>query len=103
MAVSRRVARGKLRDMPDHFHLFCAMRCEDHSLENWVTYWKRQLKRSLGSNAPDLQSHSFHHRLRREENYQEKWDYVQTNPVRAGLVAEAEKWPFKGCLNELRW
>jgi len=89
--------------MPDHIHLFCTVQNEDHSLQDWVTYWKRQLKRALGLAAPALQPHSFHHRLRQEEDYNEKWQYVRDNPVRAGLAKHAEDWPFQGCLNELRW
>ena len=29
--------------------------------------------------------------------------YVRLNPVRAGLVNEADAWPHQGELNELRW
>ena len=41
--------------------------------------------------------------LRREESYAEKWAYVHQNPVRAGLVAESEQWPYQGELNTLMW
>ena len=50
-----------------------------------------------------FQAHSFHHRLRRDESYSEKWDYVRMNPVRAGLTADPDHWPYQGALNELRW
>jgi len=36
----------------------------------------------------------FEHRLRREESLREKADYILANPVRAGLVARSEDWPF---------
>jgi len=26
----------------------------------------------------------------------EKWNYVRDNPVRAGLVENAEAWPYQG-------
>ena len=45
----------------------------------------------------------FHHRLRRDESYSEKWDYVRMNPVRAGLIADPDRWPYQGILNELPW
>ena len=89
--------------MPDHVHLFCTPNDEDYSIEQWITFWKRQFRRALGSAAPRFQSHSFHHRLRRDENYSQKWDYVRANPGRAGLVKEASDWPYQGVLNELRW
>lgn len=40
--------------------------------------------------------------LRSDESYSEKWDYVRSNPVRAGLAADAEDWPFAGEIFELR-
>ena len=41
--------------------------------------------------------------LRHVRNYEEKWEYVQANPVRKGLVSEPAAWPYQGCLQELRW
>jgi len=29
--------------MPDHIHLFCAPNGEDHTLERWISFWKRRL------------------------------------------------------------
>ena len=36
----------------------------------------------------------FEHRLRKEESFREKADYILANPVRAGLVERAEDWPY---------
>ena len=37
----------------------------------------------------------FHdHRLRRDESFSEKSDYILQNPVRAQLVERAEDWPY---------
>jgi REP element-mobilizing transposase RayT len=41
--------------------------------------------------------------LRRGENYSAKWEYVRRNPVRAGLCARPEEWPFQGEMKVLRW
>jgi hypothetical protein len=41
--------------------------------------------------------------MRNEQHYHEKWEYVRLNPVRAGLAARADDWPWQGELNELRW
>ena len=89
--------------MPDHLHLFCAPANLDCTIENWIVFWKRCFRRIGGAEMPRFQSRGFHHRLRREENYQQKWEYVRANPVRSGLVARPEDWPFQGVLNELRW
>jgi putative transposase len=88
--------------MPDHIHLFCAPQTHEFSIEQWNTYWKRHFRR-ICKIAPRFQSRGFHHRLRRSESYDEKIDYVLQNPVRAGLVKNAEDWPLKGELNVLRW
>jgi len=89
--------------MPDHIHLFCAPKNEKIAIEQWIAFWKRQFRRKVGPTAPRFQSRGFHHRLRRDENYHEKWEYVQANPVRAGLVKNAEEWNYQGVLNHLPW
>jgi putative transposase len=89
--------------MPDYVHLFCAPNNEDHQIEEWISFWKRRLRRQLKTPESLLQAHSFHHRLRRDEGYSEKWNYVRMNPVRAGLVSHPDQWPYQGILNELPW
>jgi hypothetical protein len=46
-------------------------------------------------------SGGFHHRLRGDESYGQKWQYVRENPVRQGLVMQAEDWPFWGRVHEI--
>ena len=53
--------------------------------------WKHALARSHGIT---WQRNFFDHRLRNDENAQQKWDYVLLNPVRAGLIDDASKWPY---------
>ena len=89
--------------MPDHIHLFCAPKNEEIAIEQWIAFWKRQFRRKAGPAAPRFQSRGFHHRLRRDENYHHKWEYVRANPVRAGLVKNAEEWKYQGVLNHLPW
>lgn len=88
--------------MPDHIHFFCSPKDESALIEKWITYWKREFRRERGDAAPRFQSDSFHHRLRGEESYAEKWEYVRANPVRAGLVEKPEDWPYQGAIHELR-
>ena len=42
-------------------------------------------------------------RLRRGENYEQKWRYLQENPVREGLVGDSVDWPYQGMLHVLQW
>ncbi len=60
------------------------------------------LKQSLGKatgphgNDPIWQRGFFDHVLRSNESYSQKWNYVRENPVRAGLVENADDWPYAG-------
>jgi REP-associated tyrosine transposase len=96
---------GRYVILPDHLHFFCAPNEFDGpSLERWMSYWKSIVTRNLGEAGSSLwQRHFWDRQLRRTESYDEKWEYVRTNPVRYELVSEAAAWPYQGELNELRW
>jgi putative transposase len=89
--------------MPDHIHLFCAPRKTEIRLNTWVTYWKSMFTRSTHNPNWNWQSNLWDTRLRRCENYQQKWNYVRENPVRKKLVTTPDDWPHQGMLNTLRW
>ncbi len=89
--------------MPDHLHLFCAPHDVGFELEKWVTFWERQFRRSHKDPDCRWQAHSFHHRLRKQESYAEKWNYVRENPLRKGLVKNADDWRYQGMMNRLPW
>ena len=96
---------GRYVIMPDHIHLFCAPNDVDApSLERWMRFWKSLVTRSTGKAGGALwQRHHWDRQLRSGESYGDKWEYVRSNPVRHGLVADADKWPYQGELNVLRW
>lgn len=77
--------------MPDHIHLFVA-----GSVEFDLGIWIRGLKRAVDPRPGTWQPGFFDHILRSNASYDEKWNYVYDNPVRAGLVGEAGDWPFAG-------
>ncbi len=88
--------------MPDHLHLFCAPRDLRFTIERWIAFWKDRFTRE----QPGLgrfQRGGFHHRLRREESYAQKWQYVRENPVRQALVSRPEDWPYQGRVHEIHW
>ena len=89
--------------MPDHLHLFCALRELRFTIETWISYWKREFNLKHKRAEWRFQSRGWHHRLRDGENYSEKWLYVQENPLRSGLVVRIEDWPFKGKVFDLIW
>jgi hypothetical protein len=65
--------------MPDHLHMM-----------------RHQPKIAM----PEWQFGCFDRLLRSEESLQEKWLYVEENPVRAGLVKRFEDWPYRYVFNE---
>jgi putative transposase len=90
--------------MPDHVHLFCAPRDLNVTLQRWVSYWKREFScLHLPETGEWLRNNFWDTRLRRGENYTQKWNYVRENPVRAGLVKQSDDWPFQGRMSILPW
>ena len=74
-------------------------------LKQWIKYWKAlaSLSWPRPKDHPVWQRDTLDTQLRRHESYDSKWEYVINNPVRAGLVTEANDWPFQGELNILAW
>jgi putative transposase len=89
--------------MPDHLHCLVAPRVLGFPFDPWVTYWKSRFSKSHNHTDWRWQTDEYHHRLRDGENYTEKWWYVRNNPVRRGLVENADDWPYQGMIHELRW
>jgi nicotinamide-nucleotide amidase len=76
--------------MPDHLHALISFPATK-DMRKVVADWKRLLARRLGV---VWQRDFFEHRIRAEESLRERADYILNNPVRAGLVARAEEWPY---------
>jgi putative transposase len=89
--------------MPDHLHAFCSPRDFSFTIEQWITFWKRDFRRRHENENWRFQSRGWHHRLRQDEDYSTKWLYVQENPTRKGLVNKISDWPFKGTVHHIRW
>lgn len=99
-------AVGRYAIMPDHIHLFCMPAVAEHPpLARWVQYWKSLASRQWPSpeQQPIWQRDHWDRQLRCGESYAEKWAYVRDNPVRKGLVVNAETWPYQGEENVLWW
>ena len=76
--------------MPDHLHALLAVP-KGESLPIVVRVWKSYQAKALGI---QWQTGFFDHRLRSDESEEEKTEYIRMNPVRAGLVAKPEDWPY---------
>ncbi|MDD4735113.1 MAG: transposase [Kiritimatiellae bacterium] len=93
--------------MPDHVHFFAQTSREADSIPKWVQMWKsvssHKLLRILELVGPFWQKDYFDRYLRSDEDYSQKWAYVEANPVRAGLVTKPEDWPYRGRIHPLRF
>jgi hypothetical protein len=75
--------------MPDHVHLLASFPTQKE-MTVVIKEWKAYTAKATGVR---WQRGFFDHRLRREESLRDKSDYILQNPVRKGLVAQAEDWP----------
>jgi len=105
-ARDRGVLVGRYVLMPDHLHLFVCIPPEAVGLSMWMKSLKNTVSkhwRESGIEAPHWQKGFFDHLIRSSESHAEKWKYVRENPVRAGLVAKAEDWPYAGAIQPDSW
>jgi len=75
--------------MPDHCHALLSFPAE-RVWTRTIRDWKHWTSVRLGIH---WQREFFDHRLRSDESFGEKAEYIAQNPVRAGLVTRAEDWP----------
>jgi putative transposase len=81
--------------MPDHAHVIVSpVEDRDLSVGDFAMGFKRLLRKSLGSQGWEWQRGCFDRLLRSDEDFGNKWLYVQENPVRAGFVQRFEDWPY---------
>jgi putative transposase len=84
--------------MPDHVHMLARFGTET-GMQKVIAGWKRYTARQA---RVHWQRDFFDHRLRAEESFTEKAAYILQNPVRAGLVAKPEDWPYQLQLRSVR-
>ncbi len=95
---------GEYVVMPDHVHLFCGPRTfEGYPVRRWVGYWKRMLGKIDPALKHVFQEDCWDTQMRDRSHYDEKLSYVRQNPVRRGLVAKSEDWPYQGGIHDLPW
>jgi REP element-mobilizing transposase RayT len=76
--------------MPDHAHAILAFP-RDQGMSATIGAWKSFLTKRHGVNWQDG---FFDHRLRSRREADDCWHYIRQNPVRAGLVANVDEWPW---------
>jgi putative transposase len=63
----------------------------EEKLSEVVRNWKGYTARKQGI---VWERNFFEHRLRDDEQWELKADYIRQNPVRKGLIGDASKWPY---------
>ena len=91
--------------MPDHIHLLTAPLDRELSVATFLKWFKRwfnsayckgEVKASQSEQlAWQWQEGAFDRLLRSHESLTGKWEYIRQNPVRAGLVANPDDWPYQ--------
>ena len=112
---------GRYTIMPDHTHFFCSPAQYPYPrFHQWMCYWKslsaksfwqtptgRRVRASMSQdgkqNPPLWQRDCWDRQMRNGDSYNEKWNYVRNNPVRAGLVEKPDDWKYQGELHKLVW
>ena len=88
--------------MPDHVHLIFTPMADPsgspYGLSEILGGIKgasaHTINKRLARKGPVWQDESFDHILRREEKLEQKVEYIRQNPVRKGLVAKPEDYPY---------
>lgn len=83
--------------MPNHAHAVVAPYEEDlvsDVLHSWKSYTSHQINKMLRKKGSVWEGESFDHLIRDEQAFSRFIDYVERNPVTAGLCHNPEDWPF---------
>ena len=82
--------------MPNHVHLLILPQVPVAVLRRWLKgSTAREANRILGrTGQPFWQDESYDHYLRQRSQIDRTVTYIEQNPVSAGLVDSAERWPW---------
>ncbi len=96
---------GRYVIMPDHVHFFCTPRDDSKDLSSFMMGWKqwtsKRLSRECGMKPPIWQPEFFDYLLRNEDGYEERYEYMRENPVKAKLAGNSAEWPWQGEIEKL--
>ena len=83
--------------MPNHVHVLCGPRT-GHSLSSIINSWKsftaRSINRHLERSGSLWMEDYWDRFIRDEEHYYRAIDYILENPVKSGLAADKNTWPW---------
>ena len=89
--------------MPNHVHVVVET-LEGHTFSDVVKSWKsftsRQANSRLGRTGAFWEPDYFDRYMRNEDHLMRTIEYVENNPVKAGLVDKAVDWPWSSASQE---
>jgi REP element-mobilizing transposase RayT len=81
--------------MPNHVHLLITpMVNMSKVMQSLKRFTGLEGNRMLGVSGPFWQHESYDHLVRNEEEFRRIWRYIEQNPVKAGLAATPEEFPW---------
>jgi putative transposase len=86
--------------MPDHQHVILNGKSDDSDLWKAIVSYKQNTGFWFSKNEPTCrwQKDFYDHIIRKDENLKTQIKYLLDNPVRKGLVAYWQDYPFKGSI-----
>jgi putative transposase len=82
--------------MPNHVHVAYTalkMHTPEDIHHSWKSYTSHEINKLLGRRGTLWERESFDHLIRSIEHYQAYIEYIESNPVAAGLCATPADWP----------
>ncbi len=90
--------------MPDHLHMVVQLgqgQTLSALMDSFKGFTGRRINEAAKRDGPVWQEQYYDHCIRRDEDLNEIIRYCHENPVRAGLVEEADEYPFWRCKFEV--
>jgi putative transposase len=83
--------------MPNHVHVLFTVLPDaplGKTIGSWKRFTARRANERLGRSGPFWQTEYWDRFIRNEAHFAATTDYIDQNPVKAGLVSEARLWPY---------
>ncbi len=83
--------------MPNHVHVLLTLRPEItlwKAIHSWKSYSAHKINKTLGQSGAVWHADYFDRYIRNEEHFSSALNYIEENPVKAGLCATAADWRF---------
>jgi putative DNA methylase len=83
--------------MPNHVHVLMTLRSGEslaQILHSWKSFTANKANRLIGRTGSFWQREFFDRLVRNEEHFRAAIDYIEHNPVKAGLCVEPADWRF---------